>query len=68
MSDTQPIEALALAPAGVGKTRSTLGSLLRRWLDAVIDSRAQKAELCIKEHIEFVPDEVLQRAGYRRRK
>jgi hypothetical protein len=42
-------------------------TLLRRWFDAFIESRAQKAELYIKEHIKLVPDEVLRRAGYRRR-
>lgn len=67
MSDTQCTKAPATAARVVGTTRLTPRTLLRRWFDAFIESRAQKAELYIKEHIKLVPDEVLQRAGYRRR-
>ena len=66
-SDTKCTEALAPAAGVVGTTRLTLGTLLRRWFDAFLESRAQKAEFYIKEQIKFVPDEVLQRAGFRRR-
>jgi ribosomal protein S18 acetylase RimI-like enzyme len=68
MSSTQHTEAFAPAAGAAGRTRLTLGTLFRQWFNAFIESRTQKAELCIKEHIKFLPDDVLQRAGYRQRK
>jgi hypothetical protein len=66
VSGTLRAEALSLATRAVGKTRLTLSTLLRRGFNAFIDPRMQKMELGIEEHIKFVLDEVLQRAGYRR--
>jgi hypothetical protein len=43
-------------------------TLLRRWLDALFESRVRKAESVVREQLGYFSDDVLRRAGYRRRK
>jgi hypothetical protein len=59
------IGAAAEISARIHQTHCTL---LRRLLDALIESRMSRAEREIREHLNFVPDDVLCRAGYRVRR
>jgi hypothetical protein len=50
------------------RTHQTHCTLLRRLLDTLIESRMSRAEREIREHVNFVPADVLRRAGYRVRR
>jgi hypothetical protein len=57
------------AAAEIGaRPHQTHCTLLRRLLDSLIESRMSRAEREIREHLNFLPDDVLRRAGYRVRR
>jgi len=69
MSEAQSTKsgATAVAPSEAGtQAHRPPSSLFRRWLDALIDSRMRKVEAEVREHLKFVPDDVLRRAGLER--
>jgi hypothetical protein len=39
--------------------------LFARFFDALIESRMREAERQIRQHMQFVPEDVLDRAGYK---
>ena len=58
-----------LRSAATAKTADTPAkpekSLFARFFDALIEARMREAERQIRQHIQFVPDEVLAKAGYK---
>ncbi|MBX9844732.1 MAG: hypothetical protein K2Z80_23280 [Xanthobacteraceae bacterium] len=64
MSTLQSTEAIGTAVKASGTTKR---SLFLRWFDALAAGRMRKAEREIREHLRFLPDDLLRRAGYRRR-
>ncbi len=68
MSRTRNPEANGGAVEIGRRTSLMQRTLLRRWLDALLDSRMRKAESVVREQLGYFSDDVLRRAGYRRRK
>jgi hypothetical protein len=67
MSRTQSPKAVATAAELDGTARMEPRGPLRRWLTALVDARMQKVERDVRERLRFASDDVLRRAGYRRR-
>lgn len=64
MSGTQSSEIIGAAMKIGQNAQLKQRTLLRRWFDALMAWRMQKADCKIREHLKFVPDDVLSRAGY----
>jgi hypothetical protein len=52
------------APAEAAPTRPGR-SFIRRLLDAIIESRMRKAEQEIRKHLHLLPEDIVEKVGYR---
>lgn len=64
MSRTRSTEAIGAAEKVSQWIHAAQRAVLRRWFATFIETRTQKAEREIREHLRFLTDDMLGRAGY----
>jgi hypothetical protein len=61
---TYDLRSAASAKTAAAPAKPEKG-LFARFFDALIESRMREAERQIRQHMQFVPEDVLDRAGYK---